>query len=145
MVSASLLRRQHDPCSICSASGRPLRTMSDHQTLRVCNEIVRDPFGHPCCATCRLTKRYVCAASAFPAVETSRDSSVWTRRGPRNTTHVMAFACPHGFHETLHTQWFRSMRSTWLGLCFSNSCCGHRLVDIGWRNVAVANVSLTSA
>jgi hypothetical protein len=101
MVSASLLCRQFDPCSICSASGRPLRTMSDHQTLRVCGEVVRNPFGHPCCATCRLTKRYVCAASALPAVEASDDSSIRTRRRPPNATHVMVSAFSQRLRQTL--------------------------------------------
>ena len=93
MVSASLPCRQFDSCSMCSAVGRPLRTISDHQTLRVCGDIVRDPFGHPCCATCQLTKRSVCAASALPLVKAGADSlRSWPPGG----------ACPNlSDHQTL--------------------------------------------
>lgn len=79
MVSACFLHRRCSPRLISCASGRPSRTLTDRQTLRVCSEIVRGPFEHLCRAACRLAKRYVCTASAFPAVETSHGSSIWTR------------------------------------------------------------------
>ena len=106
MVSAFFLDRRCGPRWICCDSGRPSWTMWDRQTLRVCSETVRDPFGHLCRAAWRLAKRYMCAASAFPAVETSHDLSIWARRRPPNVTHVTISALRRRFHATLHTQWF---------------------------------------
>ena len=71
--------------------GPSMRTMLDRQTLRVCNEIVWGPFEHPCRVACRLAKRCVCAASAFPAVEISDDSSFRAHRRPPNVTHVTVY------------------------------------------------------
>ena len=64
------------------------------------------PIWHLCRAAWRLAKRYMCASRAFPAVETSHDLSIWTRRSPPNVTHVTVSAFRRRFHETLHTQWF---------------------------------------
>ena len=100
-VSAPLALWIIDPCCIWLVSSRPLRPVSDRQTLRVCGQSVRRPFQHPCHAACQLAKRYVCAASAFPAVAASDGPSVWTRRRPPNVTHVMVFVSPRRFHETL--------------------------------------------
>ena len=51
-------------------------------------------------ACCRLqsVSLRVCAASAFPAVETHDDSSIRTRRRPPNTTHVMVSVFPLRVH-----------------------------------------------
>lgn len=75
--------------------------MWGRQTLGVCSEIVRGILGHLCRAACRLANRYVCAASAFPAVEPSDDSSIQTRPMPPNVTHVMVFACSLRFYAAL--------------------------------------------
>ena len=83
------------------ASVRPWRAMLDLQTLRVCSEIVQGLFKRLCYAACQLAKRYVCASSAFPAVETNDDSSVRTRRRPPNVTHVMVFEYALRVRETL--------------------------------------------
>ena len=101
MVSAPFALWISDPCSMWFVSSRPLRPVSDRQMRRVCGQNVRGPFHNPCRAACRLAKRYVCAASAFPAVAASDDSSIRTRQRQPNVTHVMVSAFPLRFPETL--------------------------------------------
>ena len=103
MVSAPPLGRKYNPYYICSALGRPSRTMSDRKTLRACGKIARGPSGHPFHAACRRAKCYVCAASALPATEMYCDSLIRTHRGPRKVTHATVFVFSMRFHETLHT------------------------------------------
>ena len=107
MVSAPPLCRKNNLYSICSALGRPSRTVSDRKTLRAYGEIVRGPSGHPFHAACRRARRYVCAASALLAAEMYCDLLIRSHRGPRNVTHAIFFAFSMRFHETLHTYLFQ--------------------------------------
>ena len=115
-----------------SALGHPLRTVSDRQTLRVCSEIVRGPFEQPCRAACRLAKRYMCAASAFPAVETRRDSSIRTRKWSKNVMYVMVFAFSLRVRRPFKNQ--RNTNNsigepTTLGISGRQTCVGVRAGD----------------
>ena len=91
----------------------------------------------PCCASLspnlptRQTLR-VCAASAFPAVDTSRDSSIRTRRGPPNVTHVMVFVFHDDFTKRYTRNGFRAFclaGCTCLALSGRQTCVGVRAGD----------------
>ena len=89
MVCAPLLGLGWTSCSIYSSSSHTRRTVADRQTLCVCSEIDQGPFDNVSNTSCRLTKRYMCAANAFSAVETGCDSfspdpSTAARRYARN-------------------------------------------------------------
>ena len=103
MVCAPLLGLGWTSCSMYSSSSHTRRTVADRQTLCVCSEIDQGPFDNVSNTSCRLTKRYMCAANAFSAVETGCDSFfVRNHQRPRDVTHVMVFAYSARFLKTLH-------------------------------------------
>ena len=130
MVSAFAISWRCGPRSICCALVGPSQTICDRQTLRVCSEIVWGHFLHRHRVTCRLAKRYVCAASAFPAFAASPMSSIWTPRGPPNVTHVMVFAFSIDSHETLRTQWFLRISATCFAPFYAECCSSDCPVDV---------------
>ena len=58
-------------------------------------------FQRPLRASCRLAKRYVCAAGALPEVAAGDRSSIRTRPRPPNVMYVMVFAFPSPLRRTL--------------------------------------------
>ena len=102
---------------------------SGRQTLHMCSGIAQSLYELASNTACRLAKRYICRSNAFLADVSRRESSIRTHPGPPNVTYVTIFAFPLNVHETLHTQWFLLISSTWLDMCCAN--------------VAVATVPLT--
>ena len=127
------------------ASIRFAPPVPDRQTLRVFGEIAQGCYDCASDTASRVAKRYMCASSVFPAVETIHYLPIWTRRRPPNVTHVTFSAFRRRFHETLNTQWFpclfrrkmhllgplwepnlrgrRVWRSCLFATCFQIVCC----------------------
>jgi hypothetical protein len=88
------------------ASIRFAPPVPDRQTLRVCGEIAQGPYDCAFDTASRIAKRYMCASNTFFAFVPRRGLLIRTRHESPNVTHVLLFAFPLRFHETLHTHLF---------------------------------------